>query len=255
MKTLFITGATENTGYCTACHFAKNGYNVAISSRSVERADEAAKVIASKYNVKAKGYGLNLLDTDDIARVFGEIKNDFGSLDVFVANSANLGVGYDIFHTTPEDFDDIVNVNYKGTFFCCQNAARIMRQQMSGSIVLIGSVQSTGGIHGRTVYGSSKGALQSLNKYLALELAEYNVRSNIIIAGAVHSKRWDVLSEEEKASRRSRYPLGKEAEEQDIANAVYYLATDLSSNITGIDLVIDAGLSTCILPYKKGTVK
>ncbi len=255
MKTIFITGGTENSGYCTACHFAKNGFHVAISSRDAGRAQETAQRLADTYKVKAKGYGLNLSDVNDIGRVFGEIKRDFGTLDVFVANSADLGIGRGILNTTPEDFDAIVDVNYRGTFFCCQNSARIMCQQKSGCIVIIGSIQACGGVHGRAVYGSSKGALLSLNKYLAFELAEYGIRSNIIIAGAVHSKRWNSISKDEKALRRSRYPLGKEASEQDIANAVYYLGTDLSANTTGTELTIDAGLSTCLLPYKKGCVK
>lgn len=255
MKTILITGGAENTGYCTACHFAQNGFNVVISSRNATRAQKAALNIANEYHVKAKGYGLDLADTDEINNVFTEIKRDFRTLDVFVANSANLGIGCDILNTTPEEFDAIVNINYKGTFFCCQNAAKIMREQKSGCIILIGSIQSCGGVHGRAVYGSSKGALQSLNKYLALELAEYGIRSNIIIAGAIHSNRWDCLSEEEKAVRRSNYPLGQEASEQDIANAIYYLGTDLSSNTTGSELTIDAGLSACILPYKKGASK
>lgn len=111
MKTIFITGATENTGYAIASHFAGSGYNVAISSRDLNRAQNAAQEIEQKYSVKSKGYSLDLTDTDEIESVFSEIAKDFETLDIFVANSANLGIGYDIFNTSPSDFDSIMDVN------------------------------------------------------------------------------------------------------------------------------------------------
>jgi len=251
MKTIFITGATENTGYAIARHFAKNHFNVAISSRVREKAEAAARKIEEDFGVQARGYELDLTDTDNISDVFSRIKKDFGTLDVFVPNSAHLGVGYGIFNTTPEIFDEITRVNERGTFFCCQNAAKIMKEQRSGNIVIMGSIQYTGAVRGRTVYSMTKGALASLTRNLAYELAEYNIRVNYIVAGAIHTNRWDNSPDDVVMKRRSQYPLGREASGEDIANAVYYLATDLSSNITGIDLVIDAGLSVCLLPYKK----
>ena len=86
---------------------------------------------------------------------------------------------------------------------------------------------------------------------MAFELGEYGIRANNIVAGAIHSNRWDVLSEEVKAQRRSRYPVGRESTEDEIANGVFYLGTDLSASTTGTDLVIDSGISVCLLPYSK----
>ena len=120
-----------------------------------------------------------------------------------------------------------------------------------GSIVTIGSVQGTGAVPGRTVYAISKAALSMLVKSMAYELGQFGIRVNNIVAGAVHSQRWDGLSEQELASRRSRYPVGRESSEEEIANAVYFLGSEQSASITGTDLTVDSGITACLLPYQK----
>lgn len=251
MKNILITGATANTGFAIARHFAKNGWGVGITSRDDSSAKEAAKKIAEEFSVPSKGYGLELSSAEKIKAVFDEFERDFGTLDTFVANAANLGVDFGLMNTSEEDFYAITDVNIKGTFFCCQAAAEIMKRQGGGAIVTIGSVQALGAVRGRTVYSMTKAAISALVKNMAFELGEYGIRANNVVAGAIHSKRWDVLSEEVKAARRSRYPIGRESTEEEIANGVFYLGTDLSSSTTGTDLVIDSGISVCLLPYSK----
>ena len=194
---------------------------------------------------------MSLDDVADIRRVFHQLEQDFGRLDVFVANSAHLGVSYSLLGTTEQEFDAVADVNIKGTFFCCQCAAQLMKQSDGGSIVTMGSVQGTGGLHGRTVYGMSKAALSMLVRHMAYELGEYGIRANNVVAGAIHSSRWDDLSPEEIAARRSRYPVGRESTENEIAEAVYFLGSDKSASITGTDLTVDSGLTACLLPYAK----
>lgn len=251
-KIIFVTGATENTGLAIAEHFAGNGYNVVISSRDINKAENTAGILKKKYNIKAAGYSLDLKNVDDIKRVFAEIKRDFGRLDTFVANSANLGVDLDLLSSTPEAFDDVINVNLRGTYFCCQQAALMMKEQNKGAIVIIGSVHYKAGIWGRGAYAASKGGLASLTRSMAVELGKYNIRTNYIVAGAIHTNRWDGQSEEISAKRRKNYPIGRESTGQDIANAVYYLGTDLSASVTGADLTVDSGIGACLLPYNGG---
>lgn len=251
MKNIFVTGGTVNTGLAIARRFAKEGYGVAITSRSAEKAQEAAKEIAKEFSVPAFGYGLSLTSADEIHAVFAAAERDLGSVDVFVANAANLGMNYGIMNTDEKAFCDIVDVNVKGTFFCCQAAAEIMKRHGGGSIVTIGSIQGTGAIRGRAVYSLSKAAISVLVKNLAYELGEYRIRANNVVAGAIHSDRWNGLSKEEIAARRARYPAGRESTEEEIANAVYFLGTDQSATITGTDLTVDSGISVCILPYSK----
>ncbi len=251
MKVVLITGATRNTGLATARRFAAEGYAVAITSREEGAAQQTAQQLAGEFGITAKGYGMSLECVEDIRAVFDRLEQDFGRLDVFVANSAHLGVGFGLQGTTEEQFDAVVDVNIKGTFFCCQCAAELMKRSGGGSIVTIGSVQGTGGLTGRTVYGMSKAALSVLVRYMAYELGQYGIRANNVVAGAIHSMRWDELSLEEIAARRSRYPVGRESTEEEIANAVWFLGSEQSASMTGTDLTVDSGLTACLLPYKK----
>jgi len=250
MKTVFISGAARNTGLAVAKRFAEEGYNVALSSRTQTSADETARMIAKEYGVRARGYAMSYENLEDIRSTFAMIKEDFGGLDVFVANSAHLGIGVGLLGTDEEQFDQIADVNIKGNFFCCQCAAELMKEK-GGSIITIGSVQGTGAVEGRMVYGMTKAALSTMVKYMAYELGQYGIRANNVVAGAIHSDRWDVISEEEIAARRSRYPAGRESTEAEIAAAVYFLASDEAATITGTDLTVDSGITACLLPYKK----
>ena len=252
MKNVLITGATVNTGYAIARRFAKEGYGVAITSRDAAQARAAAEKLSGEFSVPTAGYGLSMTNAEEIKAVFNDAAQTLGSLDVFVANAANLGVGYGVLNTDEAAFDAIIGANVKGTFFCCQAAAEIMKKQGSGgSIVTMGSIQGTGAVRGRTVYSMSKAAISLLVKNLAFELGEYGIRANNVVAGAIHSTRWDDLSEEEIAARRSRYPVGRESTEEEIANAVYFLGSEQSATVTGTDLTVDSGISICILPYTK----
>ena len=251
MKVALITGATRNTGLAIARRFADAGYAIAITSRDGSVASETAAVLERDYSVIARGYELLPSSVDSICATFEKLEQDFGRLDVFVANCAHLGVGYSLLDTTEEMFDAVSDVNIKGTFFCCQCAAKLMQRSGGGSIITMGSVQGTGGLHGRTVYGMSKASLSVLVRYMAYELGQYGIRANNVVAGAIHSNRWDELSEEEVAARRSRYPVGRESTEEEIANAIFFLASEQAASITGTDLTVDSGLTACLLSYTK----
>ena len=251
MKNVLITGATANTGLAIARQFAKNGWGVGVTSREIGKAEEVATALSSEFGVPARGYTLELKNVKEIQTVFAQFERDFGTLDAFVANAANLGMNFGVMNTDEEAFADITDVNIKGTFFCCQEAADIMKRHGGGAIVTIGSVQALGAVRGRAVYSMTKAAISSLVKNMAYELGEYGIRANNLVAGAIHSSRWDVLSEEEIAQSRSRYPVGRESTEEEIASGVFFLGTDLSASTTGTDLVIDSGISVCLLPYTK----
>ena len=251
MPTVFITAAAKNTGLSIAEKFASEGYNVAISSRSDEEIQKAAQFLREKYGVTVKGYSMELTNYDNIKSVFAQIKNDFGSLDTFVANAANLGVGMPFLDTTPEEYTNVIDANLKGSFFCAQQAALIMKEQHKGSIVFISSVHSKQAIFGRSLYSASKGGINSLSKALSIELAQYGIRSNCIIAGAIRTNRWDNFTPEQEAEKRANWPLGLESTGEDIANGVFYLGTDLSKTVTGTELTIDSGILNCLLPYKE----
>lgn len=250
MKTVFITGATRNTGLAIARRFAGEGWNVAISSRDPAAAQAAAEALQKDFSVTVRGYAMALDRVDSIEAAFRQLQQDFGRLDAFVANAANLGIDHGLLNTSEDAFDAIADVNLKGSFFCCRSAAQLM-MQAGGSIVTIGSVQGTGAVPGRAVYGMTKAALAALVRYMAYELGQYGIRANNVIAGAVHSSRWDSLTDDQIAARRGRYPAGRESTEAEIASAVFYLCSDQAASITGTDLTVDSGLTACLLPYQK----
>lgn len=248
-KVVFITGATKNSGFAIARRFAAEGYTVCITSRREADAAAAAEKIAADFGVPAKGYALDLESVEDIRRVFADVESTFGRLDVFVGNSANLGLGATVLDITPEHFDGVMNVNIRGNFFCCQESAKRMMKNGGGSIVLIGSVHYKGAVHGRASYAISKGAVASMVHNLAFELAEYGIRVNQVIPGAIRTDRWDGISPEEEASRRSNWPLGMESTGEDIANAVYFMASEQAHTITGTELAVDSGVLACLVKY------
>lgn len=251
MAVVFITGATRNTGRAIAEKFAKTGYDIALTGRQEDEAKAVADELSKKYGVNTKGYRLELAELKSVDETFEDIEKTFQRLDIFVANAANLGVDLGVLNSTEDDFDSVIDANIKGTFFCCQNAAEIMKAQGKGSIVVVGSVHCHQAIHGRALYTMSKGALLSLTKAMAVELGGYGIRANYLAAGAIHTDRWDAQSDEETARRRTQYPLGTESFGEDIAEAVYYLGSDLSKTVTGAELTVDSGISTCLLPFKK----
>lgn len=250
-RVVFITGATKNSGYAIARQFASEGCDVCISSRRAADASAAAAALSEEFGIRAKGYGLNLEDTADIHRVFADVEQTFGRLDVFVCNSANLGLGAMVLDMTQEQFDGVMNVNVRGNFFCCQESAKIMLRHGGGAIVLIGSVHYRGAVAGRAAYAISKGAIASMVHNLAYELAQYHIRVNQVIPGAIRTDRWDGITPEEEARRRANWPLGVESTGEDIANAVSFLASERAKTVTGAELAVDSGTLACLLSYKK----
>ena len=251
-KVALITGAVRNSGLAIARRFAKEGYAVCVTSRRAVDAEAAAEALSKEFGVDTAGYGLDLQSVEDIRRVFAAVDKAFGRLDVFVGNSADLGVGQTVLEITPEEFDGVMNVNIRGNFFCCQEAARIMKRNHSGSIVLIGSVHYRGAVYGRIAYATSKGAVASMVHNLAFELAEHGIRVNQVVPGAIRTDRWDNTTPEQAAKRRENWPLGIESTGDDIANSVYFMASDQAKTITGTELVVDSGTLACVLTYNGG---
>ena len=251
MKTVLITGAAKNLGFAIARRFAKAGYAVAITSRSADRAAEAAEKLAAEFGVPAKGYAMEQRALESIEAAFGAAERDLGDLHVFVANAAELGMNNTVVSATEEDYSRVIDTNIKGTFFCCREAALRMKRHGGGSIVTIGSVQGAGAVPGRAFYSMSKAAIVSLVKTLAYEFGEYGVRANNLSAGAIHTARWDALSDEALAAWRSRYPAGRESTEEEVAEAAFFLGDTSAPTLTGTNLTIDSGISACMVPYKK----
>lgn len=250
-RNVLVTGGGKNIGKAISVYFAQQGYDVYITGRNLEATKENALALNERFpDVTVRGYELEMSNVDSIRTLFAALEKDAGKLDVLVCNAADLGIDLDVYNTTEEDFDRLFDTNVKGTFFCVQEAAKLMIPNRSGSIVLMSSIQSKGAVEGRTIYSATKGAVNTLNRNLAYDLAPYGIRVNTVIAGAVHSDRWDSQDPSITLERRKNYPAGRESSQEEIAGAVYYLASEASATMTGSELTMDCGVSLSMLPYR-----
>lgn len=241
-KHILITAAASNTGYGIAEKFVREGWNVHITSRSAERSEAAAERLR-ELNPDAKVYAavLELRNPENIFSFFADYDSRFGRLDAFVQCAADLGITkHDIFDFTVEEMDSLLETNLRGGFFSCREAARIMKKAGTGSIITLSSVTYDYCVRNRVGYITTKGGIVSMTKAMALDLAPYGIRVNCILPGLVSTDRFDRMPDAEKARRRAVYPL-RESYPSDIANAAWYLATELSANVTGTEMVVDGG--------------
>lgn len=247
-KSVFITGATYGTGYCIAERFAKEGYDVFITSRELKKSLAAAEKLAAAYNVNAVGYELVPTDEDAVKEVFADIVKRGYHVDTVVLNAANLGIGQEFFSVDFADFMDVVTTNMGWNFLICREAAKQMRESGHGSIVFINSNSAYLATHDRSAYCSSKAGALGLARTLALDLGKYNIRVNCVLPGMIKTDRWKANLNGCRDSLANKTPLGDIAEFEDIANAAYYFGSDQSRNTTGAELVVDGGNSIRLTP-------
>ena len=242
-KTVLVTGATKNTGYAIAERFAKEKWNVVITSRDQASAEEAAQRLMKEYpDSVAMGIEMDVADVTAIRVAFGKVKERFGTMDAYVSNAAHLGVGLSVLNTTEEDWDAVMNANARGSFFGAQEAVKLMKN--GGALLFISSVHANKSIPGRICYTASKAAIGGMMRGMAVELGCMGIRANCLLAGAIRSDRWDSLSDEEIETRRGRWPAGRESYPEEIAEAAYFLCT--AETVTGIEMPVDSGISTCL---------
>ncbi len=246
-KSVLITGAVRNTGFDIAEVFAKNGYHVFVASRQKEDAVITAQKLTDAYGVECFGVRLDPGDLSCIEPTFQEIKNSGYVLDTVVLNAASQGLEHDPLTVNMEDWASVLQTNVIGGFLCARASANAMIQaHKKGTIVFVGSIVYRNAIKHRSAYIASKGAILSLTKALAVDLGEYGIRVNCLIAGPIYTDRYDRISEDERQKRNNAIPIGAVSTGRDIAGGVFFLATEASGNATGSGLVIDGGIDSCL---------
>lgn len=259
-KSVFITGATVGTGFATAQKYAEAGYNVFITSRSAERAQEAADKISAQYGVYAKGYGLGIRDEEAVKAIFADIDSRYCFVETVVLNSANMGFGsdpakgLDFFEQSVEEFQEVFETNLVWNFMIIRQAAIRMKEHGKGAIVFIGSNTSYRAIPNRAAYCASKGGINSMSKAFAVDLGKYGIRSNVVLPGTIKTERW-VQMGNSRIVDGGFTPIGDISDFEDIANAAFYLGTDLSKNVTGIEITVDGGMSCQLYPQLLNVLK
>ena len=247
-KSVFITGACYGTGFAIADRFAKENYNVFISSRDLEKADEAAKRLTEKYGVFAKGYRTVSFDQSEVENIFADIKNSGYSVDSLVLNAANLGIGQESLTLNMDDFEGVYKINVFWNFMMARQAAKQMKEKGKGSIVFVTSNTAYRVTENRCAYCSSKSAILAMSKSLAVDLGKYGIRSNCVLPGMIKTERWENNFNNCKYSLANYTPIEDIADFEDIANAVWYFADDVSKNTTGAELVVDGGMLAQLTP-------
>lgn len=237
-KTAIITGATRGIGRGIAVEFAKQGANVAFTySSSVEAANTLEAALTS-LGVKAKGYQSNAAEFNTAQELAKEVLNEFGSIDILV-NNAGITKDNLLLRISEEDFDKVINVNLKSVFNMTKAVIRPMMKQRAGSIINMSSVVGLKGNAGQSNYAASKSGILGFSKSVALELGSRNVRSNVIAPGFIETEMTGKLDEATVQGWRDSIPLKRGGTPEDIANACVFLASDMSSYITGQTLSVD----------------
>lgn len=242
-KTALITGATRGIGKGIAEVFAKQGANVAFTySSSVEAALSLEKEL-SVLGVKAKGYQSNAANFDAAQELAVAVLEEFGSIDILI-NNAGITKDNLLMRISEEDFDKVIEINLKSVFNLTKAVIRPMMKQRSGSIINMSSVVGLKGNAGQANYAASKAGIIGFSKSVALELGSRNIRSNVIAPGFIETEMTAKLDEETVKGWRAAIPLKRGGSPQDIANACVFLASDMSSYITGQTLSVDGGMLT-----------
>ena len=254
-KALFVTGGTVGTGLAIAHRFARAGYAVFISSRSEERAQAAAREVAAVHGVTASGYALDIQDEPRIQAIFQDIDAQDCFVETLVLNSADLGFGSDPakgqdFFTVPAaEFQRVFETNLVWNFMLIRQAALRMRTQGRGAIVFISSNTADRAIPGRVAYCASKGGINAMSRALAVELGPYGIRCNAVLPGTIKTARWQAMGDAQIVNGQLT-PIGDISDFEDIANAVWFLGSDESKNVTGAEILVDGGMSAQLFPRR-----
>lgn len=253
-KVVIITGALGLLGSTYTKGFSQAGADVVIVDLNNDLCTGKAKETALKHGTQPLGIGCDITDKGQVKRMTQEVISQYGHIDVLINNAAIQPEHFFTpFEEYPvEDWDKVIKVDVTGMFLCCQAVTKEMKREGKGSIINISSIYGVvapdqriyqGAIYqGRqintpAVYSTSKGAVLSLTRYLASYLAKSGIRVNAVTPGGVYSGQNEIFVK----NYSERCPMGRMANPEEIFNAVYFLASDASSYITGHNLVVDGG--------------
>ncbi len=241
-KTALITGAARGIGKALALKFAQEGANVAFTDLVIdENGKETEKEIAA-YGVIAKGYASNAADFAQTKEVVTEIHKEFGAIDILVNNAGITKDGL-MMRMTEQQWDAVIAVNLKSAFNFINATLPIMMRQRSGSIINMASVVGVHGNAGQANYAASKAGLIALAKSIAQEVGSRGIRANAIAPGFIETAMTDALPEEVRQEWTKKIPLRRGGKVEDIANVATFLASDMSSYVTGQVIQVDGGMN------------
>ena len=238
-KTALITGAARGIGKSIALKFASEGANIAFTDLNVNEETEAE---IAALGVKAKSYASNAADFAETEEVVNKVKEEFGSIDILVNNAGITKDGL-MLRMTEQQWDAVIAVNLKSAFNFIHACVPIMMRQRSGSIINMASVVGVHGNAGQANYAASKAGLIALAKSIAQEMGPRGIRANAIAPGFIDTAMTQTLPEDIRKEWTNKIPLRRGGTVEDIANVATFLASDMSSYVSGQVIQVDGGMN------------
>ena len=235
-KTALITGAARGIGKAIAMKFAAEGANIAFTDLVIDESGKETEAEIAALGVKAKGYASNAANFAETETVVNQIKVDFGSIDILVNNAGITKDGL-MMRMSEAQWDAVIAVNLKSAFNFIHACTPIMMRQRSGSIINMSSVV---GVHGNA---ASKAGLIALAKSIGQEVGSRGIRANAIAPGFIDTAMTQALPEDIRKEWISKIPLRRGGTVEDIANVATFLASDMSSYVTGQVIQVDGGMN------------
>jgi 3-oxoacyl-[acyl-carrier protein] reductase len=242
-KNAIITGASRGIGKGIATMFAQNGANVAFTYSSSSDAAKSLEKELKSYGTNIKSYQSNAASFDDSQKLIDNVLEDFGSIDILI-NNAGITKDNLLMRMQESDFDIVIDVNLKSVFNMTKAVQKTMLKQKKGSIINMSSVVGVKGNAGQSNYAASKAGIIGFSKSIALELGSRNIRCNVVAPGFIETEMTAKLNEDTVNEWRKGIPLKRGGTPQDIANTCTWLASDLSSYVTGQVINVDGGMLT-----------
>ena len=231
-KVAVITGAARGIGKAIAIKFANEGADIAFTDLAIDDNAKATEAEIAALGVKVKGYASNAANFEDTHNVVTEIVKDFGRIDILVNNAGITRDGL-MMRMSEAQWDMVINVNLKSAFNFIHAVSPVMMKQKSGSTINMSSVVGVSGNAGQCNYSASKAGMIGLAKSIAKELGSRGIRANCIAPGFIITDMTGALSDEVKEAWAKQIPLRRGGTPEDVANVCTFLASDLSSYVTG----------------------
>ena len=240
-KTALVTGAARGIGKAVALKFASEGANIALTDLKMDENFENTIKEIEAYGVKVKGYASNAADFEDTHVVVKQIVEDFGRIDILVNNAGITRDGL-LLRMSEQQWDMVLTVNLKSAFKFCHAVVPVMTRQKCGRIINMSSIVGINGNAGQCNYSASKAGMIGLAKSIAKEMGPKGIRANAIAPGFIITEMTAQLSEEVRNAWMKMIPLRRGGTPEDIANVATFLASDMSSYVTGQVIPIDGGM-------------
>ena len=239
-KVAIVTGASRGIGRAIALKLAQEGANLVVTATSLESAQKTAAEI-EQFGGKAIARAVDVADTAAVAELFAAAVTAFAKVDILVNNAGITRDGL-LMRMKDEDWNAVIDVNLKGAFNCTREAAKLMTKARSGRIVNVSSVVGEMGNAGQANYCASKAGMIGLTKSSARELAKRGITVNAVSPGFIETDMTAALSEKVREGLLQQVPMERFGTPEDVANAVYFLVSDMGNYVTGHVLSVNGGM-------------